>query len=158
MKERSASIALLRHPWMWPHISHSIPLQAYIYRTKERNLVRIRAWLTDICRCKIYDSYKYWQGRALAVSKQFMSKFRLTCCSGSMPSKELSWVELRIFDLANKLRYINRTYSFGSVSRIGSCVYIFHKALISLKAENVANALMYLNQLDQLYSNQIRPR
>merc|ERR1711874_742863 len=25
------------------------------------------------------------------------------------------------------------------------------------KAENVANALMYLNQLDQLYSNQIRP-
>ena len=27
-----------------------------------------------------------------------------------------------------------------------------------LKAENVANALMYLNQLDQLYSNQIRPR
>ena len=40
--------------------------------------------------------------------------------------------------------------------KLGKFGMIFH--YFFLKAENVANALMYLNQLDQLYSNQIRPR
>jgi len=53
----------------------------------------------------------------------------------------------------------------NKITIIGLVLAIFAACFVSdvggfpldKKAENVANALMYLNQLDQLYSNQIRP-
>merc|ERR1711997_1309372 len=57
-------------------------------------------------------------------------------------------------------------HNMNKIIIIGLVLAIFAAFIVSdvggfpldKKAENVANALMYLNQLDQLYSNQIRPR